>query len=189
MSKLWILVLVIALALGWMALKQPPTASNSASAKALIAVGQPAPDFSATASPDGQVVRLSALKGQSVVLVFYPMDNTPGCTIQLCALRDAWGKLKSLNATALGINPGSLKSHQQFAQNQHYPYPLVVDENRAIAQSFGVGSTMNVNSRTVIIVDPQGIVRYVQEGLPPVKELMAVIEGFKTAPPSHPVAH
>lgn len=149
--------------------------------------GDSAPDFTAMAT-GGQHLSLHELRGQPVILVFYPMDNTPGCTIQLCALRDQWGRLKEHEVAVLGINPGNLDSHEKFARQHHYPFPLVVDENGEIARRYGVKRTMGVNQRTVFVLDGEGVVRYSKEGLPSVGELMAVVQQLPQKAPRTPTA-
>jgi thioredoxin-dependent peroxiredoxin len=138
-------------------------------------VGQPAPSFSAMAS-SGSRVTLADYKGRSLILVFYPMDNTPGCTIQLCALRDQWPRLQALNTDVLGVNPASLASHKGFATKQQLPFPLLVDEGRRIAEAYGIGETLGANNRAVVIVGPNGKLIYRKEGLPPVSEFITAIE-------------
>ena len=75
--------------------------------------------------------------GQTVVLYFYPKDDTPGCTRQACGLRDAWNQL-SQRAVVLGISPDSPERHQKFIGKYTLPFPLISDESKAIAQAYGV---------------------------------------------------
>jgi peroxiredoxin Q/BCP len=139
------------------------------------AVGQAATAFKATIT-GGKTVTLADYKGKNLILVFYPMDNTPGCTIQLCALRDQWPRLQTLNTSVLGVNPASLASHEQFAKKQNLPFPLVVDAGRRLAEAYGVGETFGANNRTVIIVGKAGKIIYRKEGLPPVSDFITAIE-------------
>ena len=103
------------------------------------AVGDLAPDFEA-AVVDGAVegtVRLSALRGEKVVLVFYPKDSTPGCTLQACALRDGWAELDG-TARIFGVSADGVESHRKFIRKRELPYPLISDEGRKIVVAYGV---------------------------------------------------
>jgi peroxiredoxin Q/BCP len=104
-------------------------------------IGQPAPTFTAAVTGDeyGEeaTVSLEALRGRPVVLVFYPKDDTPGCTKQACALRDAWDSLKT-KARVFGVSVDPLKSHRRFITKHGLPYPLIADEDHAIVEAYGV---------------------------------------------------
>jgi peroxiredoxin Q/BCP len=134
--------------------KESSAVSTNSSAPALaersdlIPVGEVAPDFEAT-DHQGRNVRLGELlKGGRVVLVFYPKDNTPVCTQQLCALRDDWSKFQERKVAVLGINPAGKDSHAAFASKYGFPFPVVVDQNSRIAAAFGAGG-MLFTKRTV----------------------------------------
>ncbi len=99
--------------------------------------GDPAPEFSAQTTT-GEIISLSQFKGRNVVLYFYPKDNTPGCTKQACAFRDAHDEFQKLNAIVLGVSTDSQKSHQKFTNKFRLPFPLLVDENRTIVNAYGV---------------------------------------------------
>jgi thioredoxin-dependent peroxiredoxin len=104
-------------------------------------IGTQAPAFSAQAVggdyPVATQVSLAELKGQTVVLYFYPKDNTPGCTTQACALRDEWVEI-SAKAKVFGISIDSIKSHENFIQKHSLPFPLLSDEEHQIAEAYGV---------------------------------------------------
>ena len=102
----------------------------------MIAPGQPAPDF-ALESDTGETVRLSDLRGGPVVVYFYPKDETSGCTKQACDIRDNWGEFEELGATVLGISPDSAESHAGFRSNHKLPFPLLVDSDHAVAETYG----------------------------------------------------
>jgi thioredoxin-dependent peroxiredoxin len=103
---------------------------------ALPKVGDKAPDFKSV-NQNGEEVSLGALKGQAVVLYFYPKDSTPGCTVEACEFRDGYAKLKK-QAVLLGVSPDSAKSHTKFIEKFSLPFDLVVDEDKAIAKAYGV---------------------------------------------------
>src|SRR5581483_8477029 len=98
-------------------------------------VGAEAPDFTL---PDqsGHAVQLSRLRGRNVVLVFYPGDDTPGCTKQLCQLRDEWGAVKAKGAEIFGVNPQSGAKHEKFREKYRLPFPLLVDRGQKVAQLY-----------------------------------------------------
>ena len=101
-------------------------------------VGDPAPDFTATAT-DGSTVTLSSFRGrQAVVLYFYPKDDTPGCTREACSFRDNIGQFTQKGAAILGVSTDGAASHQAFTQKFSLPFPLLVDENKAISRAYGV---------------------------------------------------
>jgi len=97
-----------------------------------LPVGTLAPDFSL---PDdsGGVVKLSALRGSTVVLVFYPGDDTPGCTKQLCQFRDHWSEARARGVEVFGVNPQSARSHDKFREKFRFPFPLLVDQSQKVA--------------------------------------------------------
>ena len=100
-------------------------------------VGAAAPDFTA-ATDSGASVKLSDFRGRRVVLYFYPKDDTPGCTTQACGFRDNYPLIEERNAVVLGVSPDSVKSHQKFKTKFNLPFTLVVDEDHAIAEAYGV---------------------------------------------------
>ena len=129
-----------------------------------LAVGSNAPDFTAK-DQDGNSVTLSALRGKNVVLVFYPMDETPGCTEQLCAIRDRWPDLQKKNVVAFGVNPGSAEKHRKFKANRNYQFPLLVDEGQKIAKLYNADGWF-VPKRTVYLIGPDGKIRFAERGAP-----------------------
>lgn len=102
-------------------------------------VGDMAPNFHATVvnREDDARVSLSDLRGERVVLVFYPKDNTPGCTIQACSLREHWDEIKG-KARVFGVSADSVASHRKFISKKNLPYPLIADEDKQIVTAYGV---------------------------------------------------
>jgi peroxiredoxin Q/BCP len=98
--------------------------------------GGAAPDFT-LASSDGGEVRLSGLRGEWVVLYWYPKDDTPGCTTEACEIRDNW-QLLSGEGKLFGVSPDSLKSHEKFRDKHSLPFPLLADEGHAVSDAYGV---------------------------------------------------
>jgi len=103
----------------------------------MIAEGQEAPDFE-LASDEGDTVRLSDLRGRSIVLYFYPKDDTPGCTTQACGIRDAYGLFERAGAVVLGVSPDDEGSHAKFKKKYDLPFTLLADTEHAVAEQYGV---------------------------------------------------
>lgn len=102
-----------------------------------LQVGDSAPAFTATTDA-GERVSLNDYRGKRVVLYFYPKDDTPGCTTQACGFRDNYPVIEERNAVVLGVSPDSAKSHQKFKTKHNLPFTLLVDEDHAIAEAYGV---------------------------------------------------
>ena len=128
-----------------------------------VAVGQVAPDFTLSDGA-GKTVRLSDYRGRkSVVLYFYPKDDTPGCTKESCAFRDAQKQFTKLNAEIVGISPDEAKSQEKFATKYGWPYAFVPDPDHKISEAYGVwkeksmyGRTYMGIERTTVVVGPDG---------------------------------
>ena len=102
-----------------------------------LSPGDPAPDFSLP-DAEGKTYSLADLKGQRVVLYFYPRDNTPGCTKEACGFRDAYGAYQEKNVVILGVSTDDAKSHAKFTAKYGLPFPLLVDRDGAVASRYGV---------------------------------------------------
>jgi peroxiredoxin Q/BCP len=144
--------------------------------KIALAIGNQAPlsrVFQASGQQSTITLQQFVDKKKNVILVFYPMDNTPLCTIQLCALRDNYQAILATGTAILGVNPAGLESHQQFASQHHYPFPILVDENRQLGKALGVGELFGANERTVVILDAEGKVAWFERGNPSVNTIRA----------------
>ena len=102
-----------------------------------LKVGAMAPEFTAV-TESGDTVTLRDYRGKRVVLYFYPKDDTPGCTTQACGFRDNYPVIEEKNAVVLGVSPDSAKSHTKFKTKFNLPFTLLVDEDHAIAEAYGV---------------------------------------------------
>jgi peroxiredoxin Q/BCP len=136
-----------------------------------LVVGQTAPDFTLP-DQDGNQVALSALRGQNVVLVFYPADETTVCRQQLCEFRDAWPAAVAKNAMVFGVNPQGAESHAKFRNRRGFPFPLLVDAGRKVAKLYNAGGL--VVKRTVYLIGPDGVIRYARRGKPLPDEVLAL---------------
>jgi thioredoxin-dependent peroxiredoxin len=127
-----------------------------------VQIGDRAPDFTATAH-DGQKIRLADFQNKQVlVLYFYPKDETPGCTQQACAFRDAYEDFVQAGAVVIGISSDSSASHQAFASGHRLPFLLLTDSDGSLRKAFGVPKTLGLlPGRVTYVIDRQGIVRHV----------------------------
>ena len=139
----------------------------------MVTEGQPAPGFT-LASDTGDEVSLESLRGQPVVLYFYPKDDTPGCTTQACGIRDAWGEFEKAGAVVLGVSPDSATSHVKFRDKYDLPFTLLADEDHSIAEAYGVwveknmaGKTFMGVERSTFVIDADGNVAKVMRRVKP----------------------
>ena len=131
----------------------------------MLAEGDPAPDFTLT-SDSGDPVRLSDFRGKSVILYFYPKDDTPGCTTQACGIRDAYGEFERAGAVVLGVSPDDPDSHVRFKDKYSLPFTLLADEGHRVADAYGVwaekkymGRTYWGVERSTFVIDENGLVK------------------------------
>lgn len=133
---------------------------------ASLKVGDSAPDFTLT-SAQGEKVSLRDFKGQkSVVVYFYPKDDTPGCTAESCAFRDSYEVFKGAGAEVIGISGDSEESHQKFAQKYNLPFILLSDQGDKVRKLFGVPATLFIlPGRVTYVIDKEGIVRHIFDSM------------------------
>jgi peroxiredoxin Q/BCP len=151
----------------------------------MLSVGTPAPDFTLS-DEKGNTITLSSFLGtQPVVLIFYPGDQTPVCTAQLCGIRDSYEDFIQAGATVFGINPGNATSHQKFSDKHNFPFPLLVDNESQTSKSyeamlFSLG-TLAVVNRTVYVINKDGIICFAERGNPPTKSIVAALAAANQA--------
>lgn len=121
-------------------------------------VGQPAPDFELDGTEG--TFKLSDQRGRRVVLLFYPGDATPVCTKQFCSYRDSGEAFDELDAVVVGISSQDVASHERFVAENGLNVPLLADTDGKVGDSFGAHSAIVGTRRAVVIVDPEGVVRY-----------------------------
>ncbi|HVL65370.1 MAG TPA: thioredoxin-dependent thiol peroxidase [Actinomycetota bacterium] len=124
--------------------------------------GDPAPDFEAE-DGDGKVWRLRDLRGQKVVLYFYPADDTPGCTAEACDFRDNHARFIGAGYVVLGVSPQDADSHRAFSEKHSLPFPLLIDADHEIAGRYGAwgerkmyGNTFEGIIRSTFVIDEGG---------------------------------
>ncbi len=131
----------------------------------LLPIGEKAPAFSLI-NEKGDSISLSQFKGQkSVLLVFYPGDNTPVCKKQLCEMRDNYAYLQEEGFEVLGINDGDEKSHVKFIKKNGYQFPLLIDKNREVSELYNCKGKFGIK-RTVYVVDTNGKIVFAKRGRP-----------------------
>jgi thioredoxin-dependent peroxiredoxin len=125
-------------------------------------VGDKAPDFTLKDS-EGRNWTLSEQRGKIVVLLFYPGDNTPVCTKQMCSVRDNWEAYQTSGVEAVGISTDSVESHKGFSEKYNLPLTLLADEEGEVVEKYGVKSWLPGRSaRAVVIIDKEGVIRHYQ---------------------------
>jgi peroxiredoxin Q/BCP len=137
-----------------------------------LPVGSPAPSFICP-DEEGQVFVLNQQRGKNVVLVFYPGDDTPVCTKQLCELRDQWERLESKDFAVFGVNPAEAGKHKKFREKHRFPFPLLVDNSQRVATLYKANGLWV--KRTVYVIDKSGTIRYARRGKPPVDEILGAL--------------
>ena len=146
--------------------------------------GTPAPQFSLP-DAEGNIVRLKDLRGEKVVLYFYPKDDTPGCTREACSFRDAFSKFKKRGIRVLGVSPDTEASHKKFATKYKLPFTLLADNDHSVAEAYGVygqkkfmGRTYMGILRTTFLIDEKGKIRKVFEKVKPDEHAEEVLQAF-----------
>ena len=138
-----------------------------------VEAGSQAPDFELW-SDSGKRVRLSSLRGQPVILYFYPKDDTPGCTLQACEIRDSWSDFEDRGAVVLGVSPDSVESHEKFRAKYDLPFTLLADPDHAVSELYGVwgereyaGKSYMGVERSTFLIDADGNIARVMRGVKP----------------------
>src|SRR2546428_3864991 len=153
---------------------------------------QPAPDFilpavgSDTVVKNGQV-QLSTLRGHTIVLYFYPKDDTPGCVAEACSFRDADHEMQRRGVVVLGISADDIPSHQKFADKYGLSFPLLADTDTTVSQLYGVWKEKNMFgkkymgvNRSTFLIDKDGIVRKIWHTVKPDAHADEVLQAIET---------
>jgi thioredoxin-dependent peroxiredoxin len=125
-----------------------------------LAVGTPAPGFT-TKDTQGNTVTLADFSGKTVILYFYPKDDTPGCTKEACSFRDNYSAYQGKDIVVLGVSVDDESSHQQFTQKFNLPFPLLADTSRLMTQSYDVDGGTGYAKRVTYVIDPKGTIAHV----------------------------
>lgn len=144
-----------------------------------VSVGDKAPDFTLPGT-GGQAYSLSQYSGKTVVLVFYPGDDTPVCTKQLNCYNNELAQFVDVGAQVLAISAQDIASHERFATKHGFQFPLLSDTDKAVAGLYGTLGPLGFPRRSVFVIDAQGVVRYAHRAIAgltfrPVEELVGAI--------------
>jgi peroxiredoxin Q/BCP len=153
-----------------------------------LKIGDPAPDFAATAVGGiygvGQPVKLTDFKGSTLVLYFYPKDDTPGCTKQACELRDSWGHIQS-RAELFGVSVDDAASHEKFIKKYGLPFPLLSDADHEIVNAYGVwvakslyGKKYFGTERTTFVIGPDQKIAAILRKVKPAEHVTLLVEAL-----------
>lgn len=155
----------------------------------MVQIGQEAPDFELP-DQDGRAVKLSDLRGQQVVVYFYPKAETSGCTVQACGVRDHRADYERAGARVLGISPDPPAKLKRFQDKQDLNFTLLADEDHAVAEAYGVwvqksmyGRTYWGNERTTFIIDADGRVADVLRKVKPAEHDERVLQALAEVGP------
>ena len=159
-----------------------------------LAPGDFAPEFTAVAVggpyADGKTIKLSDFRGKTVVLYFYPKDDTPGCTTQACAIRDRYQPFLDAEAAVFGVSVDSPESHALFIAKHQLPYPLISDARQEIVQSYGVwiekskeGKTYMGTERSTFVIRPDGRIKSIFRSVKPEEHTDTVLEDLRNFEP------
>ena len=141
--------------------------------------GTTAPDFTAK-NTDGNTVRLSDFRCKKVVLYFYPKDDTPGCTVEACGLRDQYEKIQGLGAEILGVSVDDSGSHQKFTEKYNLPFQLVADTDRKITKEYGAyNDKSGMAKRWTFIIDEEGKIMKIFDTVKPQDHPLEIIDSLK----------
>jgi thioredoxin-dependent peroxiredoxin len=150
----------------------------------MVAEGELAPDFTLT-SDSGEPVTLSSFRGRTVILYFYPKDDTPGCTAQACGIRDSYDDFEQRGAVVLGVSPDEESSHVKFKQKYGLPFTLLADPEHEVAELYGVwgerkymGKTYMGVERSTFLIDEDGRIAKVMRRVKPDTHAERVLEAL-----------
>jgi peroxiredoxin Q/BCP len=160
--------------------------------RGLLPVGAVAPDLTGITS-EGEPLALSAVAGHAAVVYFYPQDETPGCTREACAFRDAFDEYTRRQLVIFGVSQDSAASHREFRAHHRLPFPLVADEDGSVSRAYGVSSTLGLSSRVTFLVGADARILRVWPDVDPgvhaaevLRAVDAAMIGDATHPPQRP---
>jgi peroxiredoxin Q/BCP len=143
-----------------------------------LAVGMAAPAFTLR-DEKGNSVALADFKGKkNVILVFYPGDMTPGCTMQLCAIRDDWKKFLAVDTVVFGMNHADAESHTAFSKKYHFPFPILIDTGKKISTKYGALKKFFkavVIKRSVVGIGKDGKIFFLRRGMPKNADILKAV--------------
>lgn len=143
--------------------------------------GAPAPALSSN-DHTGEPIALQEMRGQPVLVYFYPKDGTPGCTAEACAIRDTWDQFTAARVIVIGVSGDDAESHRAFAEQNDLPFALVADTDLSWASAFGVGTLGGFTERVSFLIDAEGRVAKVYPGVDPAVHAEQVLADVAALP-------
>jgi len=148
-----------------------------------VSIGDIAPDFTLPAT-GGTSVSLSSFRGQPVVLVFYPGDDTPVCTKQLNSYNNELSAFEGVGAQVLAVSAQDVSSHDQFSSKHGFGFPLLADTDKSVASLYGTVGPLGFPRRSVFVINASGVITYAHRAIAgityrPVAELVAAVEASR----------
>lgn len=147
----------------------------------MLKIQSQAPDFE-LADQDGKLHTLSDYAGKWVLLYFYPKDDTPGCIVEACSMRDNWSAFKQAGVVVIGVSVDSVKSHQKFIQKYELPFTLLADEKKEVVKKYGVwgkkkfmGREYMGTKRWSFLIDPKSVIKKIYEDVKPAQHADEVL--------------
>src|SRR5277367_2620595 len=146
----------------------------------VVKVGDPAPKFKLPAFPSGTISLDDYLGKKNVILAFYPKDDTPGCTKEMCSFSDDLAHFSEANTQVLGISCDNVDSHEKFAGKFNLQQPLLADADAKVAKLYGtLKETGTSANRKLFVIDKQGVIRHIHEGMPTNETLLSFVKNLK----------
>ena len=150
----------------------------------MLTVGEKFPDFRLP-NQDGKMQTLADFAGKWLVLYVYPKDDTPGCTVEACTIRDTWAKFKKAKLEVVGISIDPIKSHEKFVKKYSLPFTILADESKQVVKAYGVwgkkkfmGREYIGTSRSSFLINPQGKIVKIYEKVKPEEHAEEVLKNF-----------
>jgi peroxiredoxin Q/BCP len=141
--------------------------------------GDAAPKFKLPAYPSGTISLDDFIGKKNVLLAFYPKDDTPGCTKEMCAFSSDLTHFEEANTQVLGISCDSVQSHERFSGKFSLKQPLLADVDGRVGKSYGtVSAGKNTASRKLFVIDKKGVIKHIYEGMPDNQTLLSVVKSL-----------
>lgn len=157
----------------------------------VLQIGEPAPEFTAQViggefGDSPTTISLCDFRGKTVILYFYPKDDTPGCTTQACGLRDQWTEFQTLNVKIFGVSIDSIESHRKFIAKHHLPFPILADTEKHIVSAYQVwveksmyGKKYLGTERSTFVIAPDGTLQAIFRKIKPAEHVPTLLKALK----------
>ncbi len=145
----------------------------------VLKVGDQAPDFTLKNQAGKEISLKDFLNKQNILLIFYPGDATPGCTAQLCAIRNDFKKFQDQNIAVFGINHADEDSHQKFIAKNQFPFDLLIDANKEVSKTYQAIKSFfgkPIIARTVVLINKKGEIIFLKKGTPSDAEILSALK-------------